>query len=605
MNTGKFPPTHQKKLITFNIQAKLFAFLGFILSVLVFIASYSIYGISQITNSSKNVLAQDIPLIRATQNSLVSIVEAKSALENALLINDYERSDEIRQKEALFDKNIALFDVYLSALTWGSQSNAFFKSAGGINFAEWKRLNLGDSITTKPPSYQQAQLAGSVDIYFGGFANNALRAMVWHRKFLRLQNENIAQKETIKRANDISKEYAVNALHFSNLTIDNLSEMVRLSNTSIVLSLQETASAQGAIQRTIFLIFGLGLFLSFLVSFLFTRRYIIQPLQALTQAAQKISQGDLTPRVNIESKDEIGLLARVFNEMTTNLTDYTVNLEKKVVDRTKEITEINKHLEELNQELDTAGKILVGRDLELTQANARLQELDAIKSEFVSIVAHQLRTPLTGIRWSYHTLLEKETGSLNPEQKKIIEDALGATIGLVGLINDLLNIARIEEGKFGFHLKRQSILPIIETSAEKYRQKAKEKGVILTIQQTSGSPPDVDADEEKLGIVFDNFIDNAIKYTSPGGTITLTISSKEKNVYITIRDTGIGVPKEQVHRLFSKFFRADNAVRFQTSGTGLGLYVAKNIIQKHNGDISVQSNKGKGATFTISLPAVG
>jgi len=602
VKTGKFSQPQKEKNTTLNIQAKLFVFLGFILFILIAIASYSAYGISQITNSSTSVINQDIALIRLTQNSLISMFEAKSALENALLINDYARVDQIREKEALLDKNITLFDLYLNALTWGSGSKAFSQSEGGINLEEWKRLNLGDSLTTQSPPYQQAQIAGSVDIYFGGFANNALRAIVWHKKFLRLQSEHAVDEKTIQQANSASKEYAANALRFSSLTISNLAEIVKLSNASIILSSQETVNAQGAIQRTIFFIFGLGLFLSFLVSFLFTRRYLIHPLQALTQAAQKISEGDLTSRVYIKTKDEIGLLAKVFNEMASNLHDYTVNLEKKVEDRTKEITEINKHLEELNQELNTAGKILVGRDLELTQANARLQELDAIKSEFVSIAAHQLRTPLTGIRWSYHTLLEKETGELNPEQKKIIDDALKATISLVALINDLLSIARIEEGKFGFNLKRQPILPIIETSLKKYQAKAKEKGVTLTTQITSSTLPEVNVDEEKLGIVFDNFFDNAVKYTPPGGEITLNISAKEENLYITIHDTGIGIPQGQAHRLFSKFFRAENAVRFQTSGTGLGLYVAKNIIQKHNGNISVQSNEGKGSAFTISLP---
>ncbi len=267
------------------------------------------------------------------------------------------------------------------------------------------------------------------------------------------------------------------------------------------------------------------------------------------------------------------------------------------------LTRLNAYMRELLTDLDNAGKMLVRRDLELTRANARLEELDRIKSEFVSIAAHQLRTPLTGIRWSYQAILEEGQGSFQPEQRKLLENGLSTTLRMVDLVNDLLSVARIEEGKFGIILRKQSLIPVLTRFADLFSQRAREKGIdFLSEIAHDPSIPDVAFDEEKLGIVFDNLLDNALKYTEPGGRITLRVSREGNHVAIEIVDTGIGIPPSQMHRIFTKFFRADNALRLHTSGTGLGLYVVKNIVEKHGGTVEVESHEGKGTAFRMMLP---
>jgi len=267
------------------------------------------------------------------------------------------------------------------------------------------------------------------------------------------------------------------------------------------------------------------------------------------------------------------------------------------------LTRLNASMRELLTDLDNAGKMLVRRDLELTRANVRLEELDQIKSEFVSIAAHQLRTPLTGIRWSYQAILEEGQGNLQPEQRKLLESGLSTTLRMVDLVNDLLSVARIEEGKFGILLKKQALTPLLARFADLFSQRAREKGVaFLSEIARDPSIPDVAFDEEKLGIVFDNLLDNALKYTEPGGRITLRASREGDHVAIEIIDTGVGIPPGQMHRIFTKFFRADNALRLHTSGTGLGLYVVKNIVEKHGGTVEVESHEGKGTTFRMTLP---
>ena len=268
------------------------------------------------------------------------------------------------------------------------------------------------------------------------------------------------------------------------------------------------------------------------------------------------------------------------------------------------LRKLNQRLNDLVKENYEVGKILVKRDIELTEANARLMALDASKSEFVSVAAHQLRTPITGIRWSFNALLDRELGDINSDQRKVLEDGLKSSIRMIGLINDLLNVARIEEGRFGFHFKKQPFGGVMQGAVDRHKTAIEEKGILFFLDMQGGIQS-LDIDEEKMNIALDNIFDNAIKYTSPGGTITVKVAEETGLVKVSVSDTGIGIPKNQVEKLFIKFFRADNAMRFQTSGSGLGLYVVKNIVESHGGNIGITSEENKGTTiwFTLPLPS--
>jgi len=256
-------------------------------------------------------------------------------------------------------------------------------------------------------------------------------------------------------------------------------------------------------------------------------------------------------------------------------------------------------------EFDKITRQLVKRDLELARANQKLAELDVAKSDFVSVAAHQLRTPLTGIKWSYTALLDSDTGPLNADQKEIVEKGLSQITSTIELINDLLNVAHVEEGKAEFNIKRQSLLPIARKAVGDKKIIAGEKKITLSanIPDDDGFP-EVSIDPEKIGLVFANMLDNAVKYTPKGGRIDFSVNQEQGLVKIVIQDSGIGIPKSQKDRLFSKFFRAANAVSVQTDGTGLGLYMVKKIIDRHGGHITVDSVEGKGTAFIITLPEI-
>lgn len=266
------------------------------------------------------------------------------------------------------------------------------------------------------------------------------------------------------------------------------------------------------------------------------------------------------------------------------------------------LQELTEKQNQLLLENDQSAKMLVRRDMELTDANTRLLDLDKTKSEFVSVAAHQLRTPLTALRWSYHALLDGDMGPLTEEQKKIMRDGFHATLQMIALINDLLNVARIEEGRFGFEFALQPLEKVIAASLTRFEKVAHEKAIVLLYQPASEKFPPAFLDAEKMGIVIDNLMDNALKYTPPGGLVTVRVFNDISQIRVEVEDTGIGIPKDQIYRMFTKFFRTSNAMLFQTSGNGLGLYVAKNIVETHGGTLTVESTEGKGSTFTFTLP---
>ena len=265
------------------------------------------------------------------------------------------------------------------------------------------------------------------------------------------------------------------------------------------------------------------------------------------------------------------------------------------------LKQLNDQLNELLKENDQVGKILIRRDIELTEANVRLMALDTSKSEFVSVAAHQLRTPVTGIRWSFNALLDRELGELNSGQTKILEDGLKSSIRMIDLINDLLNVARIEEGRFGLRFQKLPFESILHSAIDRHKKVIDEKGILFFFDTQAGILL-LNLDEEKMGIALDNLFDNAVKYTPPGGMVTVKVKEENNMVRVTISDTGIGIPKNQINQIFTKFFRADNAMRFQTSGSGLGLYVVKNIIEAHGGIVTVTSEENKGTMITFTLP---
>ncbi len=231
--------------------------------------------------------------------------------------------------------------------------------------------------------------------------------------------------------------------------------------------------------------------------------------------------------------------------------------------------------------------------------------LSAAKSEYISILAHQLRTPLAGTKWNLKTLVDGDWGPLNAKQKKFLERSYETNEQMIALVRDLLDITRIEEGRYGFELKKADVGVFLARVANDFRQQAKTAGIALVVKKPRGRVkiPQVALDAEKMSMAVGNLIDNAIRYNKPKGSVEIGYAREGSNVTITVADTGVGIPKTQLSQLFGKFFRGENVVKMQVQGFGLGLYIVKNIIERHGGSIAVESKEGDGTTFTITLPA--
>jgi PAS domain S-box-containing protein len=228
--------------------------------------------------------------------------------------------------------------------------------------------------------------------------------------------------------------------------------------------------------------------------------------------------------------------------------------------------------------------------------------VERMKTEFVSIAAHQLRTPLSAIKWTLRMVLDGDTGAISPEQKELLEKTYVSNERMINLINDLLNVSRIEEGRFLYRQEPASLEEIVSTVIDSSQELLKMKKMALSFERPKEILPTLNVDREKMELAVQNLLENAVKYTPEGGKIVVSLEKDVHDVIFKIKDTGVGIPAAQHERIFTKFFRGDNVIRMETEGSGLGLYTTRNIIEAHKGKIWFDSKEGAGTTFTFTIP---
>jgi signal transduction histidine kinase len=246
----------------------------------------------------------------------------------------------------------------------------------------------------------------------------------------------------------------------------------------------------------------------------------------------------------------------------------------------------------LDNDRQPAGIMLVLQDV------TQLRQQDEIKSGVISTVSHQLKTPLTSIQMAIHLLLEEKVGTLTEKQAELLVAAREDSDRLHGILNNLLDISRIESGRAHMEFRAVSPHTMVLEALDPYRRAAQDQGLTLNVA-LPGDLPDVWADTTRINHVFGNLISNAFKYTLPGGEITLIAKAKEDWVQFSVSDTGRGIPNKYLPRIFEQFFRVPH--QGAETGAGLGLAIVKEIVEAHGGTIGVESIEGKGSTFTFTL----
>jgi signal transduction histidine kinase len=249
-----------------------------------------------------------------------------------------------------------------------------------------------------------------------------------------------------------------------------------------------------------------------------------------------------------------------------------------------------------NENGKISGSVVVFKDI------THEYEVDRAKTEFVSLASHQLRTPLSAINWYAEMLIN--TTCKPPLQKKYLNEIYQSNQRMINLVNSLLNISRLEMGTFIIEPEECDILKIIDTIITELTPKLKEKKINFK-KNYNLTIPSIKLDPKLIRIIFQNLLHNAIKYNKTGGEIELEINQKSNDLHIAVRDTGIGIPKQQQQNIFLKFFRADNVRQTETEGTGLGLYLVKSIVTKIGGKIWFKSKENKETIFFITIPLSG
>ncbi len=249
----------------------------------------------------------------------------------------------------------------------------------------------------------------------------------------------------------------------------------------------------------------------------------------------------------------------------------------------------------LTKEEEILGNLVILHDI------TREKMVERMKTEFVTLAAHQLRTPLSAIKWTLRMLLDGDLGAITEEQKDFVEKTYRSNERMISLINDLLNVTRIEEGRYLFKPALADIEAVVQFVVKSYQEEIEKREIKFEFIKPTEKLPLILIDVEKIKLVIQNILDNAIRYSRPGGEVTISLRYGKKEIELSIKDTGVGIPKDQQGRVFTKFFRAANVMRMETEGTGLGLFIAKNIIEAHGGKIWFESEEGKGSTFYFTL----
>jgi PAS domain S-box-containing protein len=242
------------------------------------------------------------------------------------------------------------------------------------------------------------------------------------------------------------------------------------------------------------------------------------------------------------------------------------------------------------------GAVEVFRDI------TKEKEIDKAKTEFVSLASHQLRTPLSTVNWYSEMLLTGDVGEVTNEQRDYLEEIYNGNQRMVDLVNTLLDVSRIELGTFGGEAKPTDIVKLAEGVIDEQKLQINEKKLKFS-SAFSNAIPLIQTDPKLFRMVIQNLLSNAIKYTPEGGKIVMALSLYDKkNVLLKIVDTGYGIPQNQHDKIFTKLFRADNVIGKDTEGTGLGLYIAKSIVEQAGGKLWFESDENNGTTFYATLP---
>ena len=337
------------------------------------------------------------------------------------------------------------------------------------------------------------------------------------------------------------------------------------------------APIESAIWRTALLL--VVFLLVAVVTSVLLARNLVRPIESIQVAAAKIGSGALDQRIDISSRDELGALAEEFNRMAARLQASYVGLEQQVQERTRELATALGRLDEKTRELEAASDH---------------------KSEFLADMSHELRTPLNAISGFSQVLRKQLLGEINAKQAEYLDDILASSRHLLSLIDDVLDLAKVEAGQIELEVMSFSLREALERGVVIVRERATREDVRVTVSSDPGLDM-VMGDERRIRQVVFNLLSNAVKFAPAGSTVDVAAACVDGEVRVSVSDSGPGIAPEDQARIFEEFQQAA-AGKEQREGTGLGLALSRRLVELHGGHIWVDSEVGKGSTFAFTLP---
>ncbi|MEW6570431.1 MAG: response regulator [Nitrospirota bacterium] len=470
-------------------------------------------------------------------------------------------------------------------------------------------MAVGDAEAIRKQLSDIREIAKDVEVYICDFENEIIYSTHWEKvnknmtEFIQNRDAQIALGEIIQKGvgpklpfEDIfeGRKYLVSfspvlnereCFHCHGSTRRVLGSMVVRIDAERVYA---TVAAQR--NRTLVLtLFGLS-FVVVMVS-LIINKFIRRPVENLAEKAKRFAEGDTTVSVDVKTEDEIGVLGRTFNYMVESVSSSSKKLEDEIKRKTALLNERTRLLTLLEV------------------ANKELRELDRLKSTFLANMSHELRTPMNAIIGYTDLLLDRVDGPVNEEQEKSLRKVAANAMHLLQLINDVLDISKIESGKMKLSPKEIDIRWLVESVIPTFEPLIRQKNLALAVNIPEDMPL-IYGDEDKIKQVLINLLSNAVKFTYEGG-IAISARSSERGVgpgepaifaEICVEDTGIGIKEEDLGKIFDKFVQVDLTTVRQYEGTGLGLSIARGLVSLHKGMIWATSKLGEGSKFCFTIP---
>lgn len=320
---------------------------------------------------------------------------------------------------------------------------------------------------------------------------------------------------------------------------------------------------------------------------LFIFLFINTPIRKLIEGTRKIAKGNLNYRIGIYHSDEIGELSESFDKMTAELKKSREEIEQWNLKLKNEVKKATEKLRKTNEKLN--------------KANRKLRELDNMKSDFMRKMEHGSRSHLAVIQSCLSLALKEYYSELNEQQKDLIKTAERRSSMMLELLDDILLLSYCKSTGAVYQMEPMELPDIMQKVVDDIQAQAQKKNIVIDVRIPLDFPQ-VLVDRKALHEVFSNLLNNAVKYTREYGAINVLARQKRDFIEIDVSDTGIGIASEDVPKIFDEFYRAPNAKSYKIEGTGLGLAIVKEIVEAHHGSLKVQSELGKGSTFTVLLP---